>query len=292
MPHLVRSAVALALASALVPVIPAEAFHDPPIPLLDTVTLAGSGYAAWRVLAPEGARLDLESQGRPVEGARQVAEGMWFLRPGSLSVRAALLGASWTYGGVTQLHVQLPEPVGVVLSQSGGGFTAGGTAVGVPTDAAGEWMLVAFTAVDGDWAGALRLYGGGGAAVLARTTGPAFLHREPDFRGQANALATLPQGPDRQVEAKAMVGASVSDVVAGRLFGAFAGSYALGDLAMGYDGPDGAHDGATFYPFHGAPAGDYRFRVDHNYDAWDNFLLCAECESPHVWAAGADVALP
>lgn len=290
--RLVPLALAGLLALAALP-IPAGAFHNPGVPLLDTAALAGDGYAAWRVSAPNGTKLSFEVLVTP-QDSRMVGLGLWMLRADDLGVRLAIIGGSWTYGGITQLHVQLPDPLGTVLSSTKGGPSGTeGTAVDVVTHEAREWILLAIGATDGGLSGTVSVYGGAGAELRGRTTGSAFLHREPDFKGLVNAYAVLPVR-NAQVFAKAVRDGAVSEPVQGRLFGMFAGSSSsTGELQMGYDGPDGAHDGQTFYPFHGAAPGSYRFRLDHNVDYYDTGPLCGfDCENPHVWAYGADVALP
>lgn len=292
-----RRAALLALPLLLAPLAPpGQAFHDPGVPLLDARDYVGDAYASWRVRAPADARIVFEAEVQQ-EQPGIFSVGTWVIEAATWE-RVASGVVTWVTGQGDTLHLgaaALPEGVHVRANGNLYGHTFGAYIFNAPKD--GEWVLVTLVGSEQGVHGRFRLFGGAGVEVLGSTSGPGYFHAEADFPATLSAVARV-HGP-ADIVVKAIEGAAAAQPVAGRLFALFQGFTNTGELRMGYDGPDGAHDGRAFYFLHGEPAGDYAFRIDHNVDTWDDQGVCETVWRPTgcfyeapVWAVGADVAVP
>jgi hypothetical protein len=282
---------------------PAGAWHVPGIPTLDVVPFDSESYVAWRVHAPANTLFGV--QVRAFEADTSFASfGLWDVDPQTLAFRGIINPAWYPEGGVA-LHLQLPGPVGMVASEDMGRVQAGHLLMMVDFEKfeAGESLLVAQAGFDGAVRGEIRLIGAEGVRVLGRTTGPAFLHHDQDFQGPAHAMARAGE-PVRgtAVEAKATLDASAPASASERLFAHFTAGADLRTANVGiqeisYQGPDGGNSGRSWYLLHGAPPGDYAFRLDLGVDYRDNTPVCrglaqTTCWRMPVWVLGSDTTLP
>lgn len=292
----------LVLAFAL----PGAGFHQPGLPVLDEVPVAQDGYAAWRLFVPAGETVSFDVEA-PAPTADTVATGVWLMRPDPLRLDGASMFAAID-GAAQVLHAQLADPAGTLASLRGpGAGPTNGLGLTFEPNADGTFLAIAILAGDAPLDGHLVLYGSAGVQVLGRTTGPAFLFREPDFHGAVNVVAhvpfTGPTGvPRHTVGAKVLEATAAPLTVEGNLFLMFDGISNSRELQMGYDTPGGATElpclpngpvCEAMAMLHGEGPGDYALRIGHNVDFFDS-AACqpVHCFLPAVWAAGADVMLP
>lgn len=277
-----------------------SAFHNPGIPLVESIPIESSSYAAVRVNVPAGGGdFSVEIQGDRGAEATMSSLGVWSLNADG-SPRFAFVFSAFATGSEDLLHVGVP-PAGTVLHEQRGG--AGGF-TGVATTSrdlpAGEHLFLAVGAADSETLdGEINFYASSGVSYTY-TTGDAFLFREPDFNG-ANVVYKSPQGPTGgTLWAKAISGATAEVEVDGNLYGLFQGfsngnPNGQGRLHMSLDGPGvdwsgscagGGFCAALTFVHQGAP-GDYTFSIDENIETWDGNGF-----PPVLWAMGADVQLP
>lgn len=287
-------AVALAVAPATAPL----AFGQNDTVTLDEVSITGDTYAAWRVHVPEGATIAPEGQS-PFGGdlAAFSGSGYVFFPDGELET-----GATVTYfsGSQTTVHAQVDAseapgaPLPEVHAEDGGGFAfppLGGTVYTSPSDQ--DLIAVAFAAADHEFDGTLRLRGSPSVTVEDRVMGDAFLLQDTGFSGDENAI--LRMHTPHNLHVRHIENAQTTQRIDHRLFALYQGFSNDGDLQMGYEGPGGSHDGATFYTAFDGPPGEYTFRIDHTDDVGLPGADCnpgVPCRPLYVWAVGADLDLP
>jgi hypothetical protein len=250
--------------------LPANAFHNPG-PVAATTQLNGNGWISYRfdVAAPTDVDVEVEVV---LNNAPAGGGGAWLMKSNGQLIGALALAP--TYGGGTQVHVQLADPVGTVVSQQSGGINSlMGGAMGFRPLPAGQYIAVMLGASAGG-PPTVRgtIYGNANVTVANKTTGNAFWYYDPDFRGLANVAVS--QAPAR---AQAIVAGSVSQAIAGKLFGWFGNS--LQPTMLSYDDASGHHMGGNF--FMGAAPGNYKFNVD----------LTVGLAITGVWSFGGDVTL-
>lgn len=247
-----------------------------PLSTLATDTLAGNGYAAYRISVPTPSSLRLGVAVPAMNDAESLGYAGWLLN-GDGSFRDFFAVTTWFPGAGAHAEV-----AGTIVDQR----TALPRSVFAPTLAlqyaiatvpAGEFIVVFAVAADGHVEPTVTLDAGSGVAVVNRVTGSGgFMLREQDFSGGVNIQAGA-----SIAQPKVMSNVSVVQGVAGRLFGWFgSGADFYPSIRMGYDAPDRTYDGGTSYTISNAPAGDYRFRID-------------EAKTlQFIWAWGVGVTLP
>lgn len=289
--------VALAMAAFSFASLSSTAFHDPGIPLAESISIDQPSYAAVRAVVPDGGGdISIEVQGDRGADGTMTSSGVWSLNPDG-SLRFAFVFSGFSSGAEDTLQVGVPGVGNVVEEKRGGspGFSGvASTSTGLP---AGEHLFLAIAATDASsFDGEINVYASEGVEYEL-TTGDAFTYRPEDFAG-LNVIHKDPTGP---TWFKYIQDATVDVSVDGNLYGLFQGfSHGqpdpIGGLEMSIEGAGGfSWSGACNDPvfcaaltfIHGGDAGDWTFSIDRNVEYWQG-----EGFPPVVWAMGADVELP
>lgn len=269
---------AVAATAVLLVVVPASAFHCgflPCPPLLSTTAINGNGGVSQRISLPAGSAMDLEIQGNAT-GATSYGFGVFLYNAAGQIVAGFMFTAT---GNQTEVHVEGPV-VGELVdvrSGAGGGFT--GAAMGLTNMPAGTYVAVLGGTTDGSFAGEANVYASAGSSIVNTTTGGGFMHREADFSGGVNVIASVGPTP---VRAKVLLGDTVSETISNSLFGWFGAHFFDAVYSAHYTGPNGGGSGTTHYFFFGTQAGTYNYTIDANIGL---------TSLQGAWAWGLDIAL-
>lgn len=226
------------------------------VPTLASDALTEYGAASYRFSVPDDAQIEVFVDSVH-DGASVIGEGVWISDPDGNII--GFVSTFSSHGG-TELHLQLPEPAGVLYDvqpvppgESGTGI--GLILFGVP---AGTYRVVAGTVSNGTFVSTeISLGATAGSTLLDRMVSEGgFAHTEVDFRG-VNVVAGPPVA-----RAVVMVGATVSETVDRSLYGWFGNPFELVSQIT-VDGPNGSATDTTHF-FDGAPAGTYDVTVDLN----------------------------
>ncbi len=288
--------VALAMAAFSFASLSSTAFHNPAIPLVESVAIDAPSYAAVRVVVPDGGGdVSIEVQGDRGPDGTMSSSGVWSLNPDG-SPRFAFVFSGFAAGQEDLLHVGVP-PLGTVVEEKRGGSPGfsgvASTATGL---APGEHLFLAIGTTDASsFDGEINVYASEGVEYEL-TSGDAFLHREQAFDG-LNVVVKQPGGP---TWLKFIQDASLEQEVEGNLYGLFQGfshgnPAPVGGLEMSLDGPGTSWSGACTTPsfcaaltfVHNGAPGSYTYSIDENIEYFDGNGF-----PPVVWAMGADVELP
>lgn len=287
----------VALALALAPAVAPLAGGQSELVTLDEVTVSEDSYAAWRVHVPAGSTIAPEGEGSLSDEVGVFSgSGYVFFPTGEIETGGT---ATYLSHSRTTVHVEA-DGAGVpeVHLEDGGGFSfppLGGT-VYTPSDAGTgeEWIAVALAGADAPFDGTLRLRGSPDVTIHERVTGDGFLHTDDGFDGDPNVVLRL-DAHAQAVHARHIEDATKTQQIEDRFFALYQGFSNNGDLEMGYDTPDGSHDGSTFYIAFDGPPGEYTFRIDRTQDVGLPSGSCSPpmpCRPLYIWAVGADLALP
>jgi hypothetical protein len=265
---------------------PAAAFHDSTLPVLSSDVLPNHGAASYRFTVPQGAQVEVELE-TMYEGANLIGDGFWLYNATGQPLISFM--STWSIGGDPEVHIELPDPIGVVHDirpqpQSFGS----GSLVGMALDA-GTYVALIGTVSNGTLIdGKASLFASAGSALINKVVSTGgFAYDEAAFEGTTvlvGAPAGLPifvPGPvvvDPSLRPLVMANASTSASIARSLYGWFGGFNLVQQTTV--DGPDGTLSGDQHF-FDGATAGDYTFTVD----------LSASVPGGRIWAWGLDPAL-
>jgi hypothetical protein len=241
---------------------PAGAAPPPPPPPFDfppvvaTQPLAGNGAVSFRFTAPEGADIGIQISAG-AKNATISGDGVWLFDADGEPL-FGFAGTGWS-SGPQEVHVEGPDPVGVIVDVPPQRFrTAGESVLLLFGITAGEYEVVAGRASDGTWTtgGAVSLLGTEGVAALTTAAGEGgFAYRDRDFRG-----LNVSQGGLVLVRPLVMAAASVSASIDDELFGIFSGPF-NGVSILTVDGPGGSTSGPDHF-FFGEPGGEYTLTAD------------------------------
>lgn len=252
------------------------------------VTFDGNGSATWILRMSEPARVIVEADAT-LHGSSLVTLAIWV----SYAQNHTKVDATWQtlYWGDTDVSVQLPQPIGKLVSGRVLGGVDGPSAswadqLDLPP---GDYRVVALVAGDGGGvAGTVRLTAPAGAGVSV-AQGSAFLARAYEFGSGTNiAVRSI-------LSARFIEDASVEVLANGRLFAGFYGWSNTGIITMAVRTPSHEFTGGTEYLLTDAEPGPYRFvivkDVDTSWPCVADGMPIPLCNLPEIWTFGADALL-
>lgn len=284
--------VALCVLAVSIPSLPSTAFHNPGIPLVESIPIDNPSYAAVRVNVPAGGGdISVEVQGTRGADGTMTSSGVWRLRDDG-STQFAFVFSSFNTGAEDQIQVGLPGAGTIVEEKRGGSGGFSGLATTARNLPEGEHVFLAIATTDASsFDGEINIYASEGVEYDLNT-GDAFAYRPKDFDG----LKVIHKNPNGPTWTKFIQQASVELDVQGNLYGLFQGrSYGqpapIGGLEMSIDGPDpwscGTVAGWCLTFIHNGDPGDWSINIDENIEHWEGNGF-----PPVVWFMGADVDLP
>jgi hypothetical protein len=258
---------------------PAAAAPPPPFPefppVIDTQPLTGIGAVSFRISIPEGADFGFEIA-TTWKNSFLTGDGVWLFDADG-NPQFGFTGTG-LFGGGRQVHVEAPDPIGVLVDiPPDGARSSGGGALLVFGAEAGEYVAVVGAASDGTFVdGSVSLLGTAGVQLLsASTSNGGFVFLDHEFRG-LNVSASL-----AVVRPLVMAAASASSTIEDGLYGLFAGPFD-GISMLSVDGPVGSRQD-SFHFFFGEPAGTYTMTAD---------LVVAPSDYLYTWGVDARRAPP
>lgn len=264
---------------------PAAAFHGSTLPTLSSDSLPNHGAVSYRFTVPQDAEVEIEIE-TSYEDTNLIGDGFWLFSGSGQSLMSFM--STTMIGGGTEVHLELPDPIGVVqdVRPEPQSFGSGG-ALFMQLDA-GTYVVTVGAVSDGTLAdGKVSLFAEQGSLLIKRVVSTGgFAFNEADFQGTTVLVDTgrgapiFVPGPlfiDPTARPLVMANASTAVSIARSLYGWFGGFNLVQQTTV--VGPQGTSSGDQ-HIFEGAPAGNYSFTVD----------LTASVPGGRIWAWGLDPA--